>query len=298
MPSVLSERIASLRKERGLTQEQLGKMCGVSSQAVGKWEKGGAPDVELLPTLARALGVSIDALFGLESGEQVDVEEVMGRWLRTFPERARMERLCRLVWSLVFCFLPANLNMPKMEYVKNCEVDLNGKTQLMYTQVSGGGGILLDVHAQDMSFVTLWPEPKEGYAAYLAPMEMFRRLFSMLAKPGYLELLEVLYRRKPQFFTPSVVAKQLDVPMDDIFMAKLEELEAVGVLHSMKMELDQGEIKVYRLTEPMNLIPLLYGAQSFMQTGVNYTYFYDDEIPLLRGTKWKQKKEGSHEKGE
>ena len=39
MPSILSERIASLRKERGLTQEQLGKMVGVSYQAVGKWEK-------------------------------------------------------------------------------------------------------------------------------------------------------------------------------------------------------------------------------------------------------------------
>ncbi|MDE5696206.1 MAG: helix-turn-helix domain-containing protein [Lachnospiraceae bacterium] len=47
MPGMLSERIAALRKERGLTQEQLGKMVGVSYQAVGKWEKGGAPDVEL-----------------------------------------------------------------------------------------------------------------------------------------------------------------------------------------------------------------------------------------------------------
>lgn len=71
----------------------------------------------------------------------------------------------------------------------------------------------------------------------------------------------------------------------------------MGITHSMKMELDEGEIKVYQLTEPINLLPLLYGAQSFMQTGVNYTYFYDDEIPLLRGAKWKQKEEGNHEKG-
>ena len=42
MPGMLSERIAALRKERGLTQEQLGKMVGVSSQAVGKWEIGRA----------------------------------------------------------------------------------------------------------------------------------------------------------------------------------------------------------------------------------------------------------------
>ncbi len=297
MPGILSERIAALRKERGITQEQLGKMCGVSSQAVGKWEKGGAPDVELLPTLSRALGVSIDALFGLEGGEQVNMEEVMRRWLRSFPEKERMNRLCRLIWSLIYCFMPGNLSIPKMEYVKNCEVDMNGKKQLMYTQVSGGGGILLDVHAENMTFVTLWPEPKEGYAACLAPMEDFRRLFALLARPGYLELLEALYRRKPQFFTPAVLTKQLDIPIETI-IARLEELESMGITHSMKMELEEGEIKVYQLVEPMNLLPFLYGAQSFMQTGVNYTYFYDDEIPLLRGAKWKQKEDRPHEKRE
>ena len=94
MPSMLSERIAALRKERGLTQEQLGKMVGVSSQAVGKWEKSGAPDVELLPSLSRQLGVTIDALFGLEGGEQIDVEDAVRRWIATIPKGRRMNELC------------------------------------------------------------------------------------------------------------------------------------------------------------------------------------------------------------
>lgn len=297
MPSILSERIAALRKERGLTQEQLGKLCGVSSQAVGKWEKGGAPDVELLPVLAQQLGVSIDALFGLESGDRLDVPEVVGGWLRGFPERERMARLCRLVLSLIYCFLPGNLEMPKLEYVKNCQVHYQGKTQLMYTRIRREGGSLLGVQAENMSFVTLWPEPKEGYTAYLAPMEDFRRLFGLLAKPGYLELIEELHRRKPQFFAPSVVAKQLDIPVDEL-IEKLEELESMSVLHSMKMELEDGEVKVCQLTEPINLVPLLYAAQSFMQTGINYTYFYDDEVPLLRGEKWKKQEDDSYEKNE
>ena len=41
MANILSERIAELRRERGLTQEQLGQPLGVSAQAVSKWEKGG-----------------------------------------------------------------------------------------------------------------------------------------------------------------------------------------------------------------------------------------------------------------
>ena len=112
MPGILSERIAALRKERGLTQEQLGKMTGVSSQAVGKWEKGGAPDVELLPVLAGQLGVTIDALFGLEGGERIDVKDAVDHWLQGLPRETRMEQVCRLIWSSVRHFLPGELNIP------------------------------------------------------------------------------------------------------------------------------------------------------------------------------------------
>ena len=71
----LNERIAALRKERGFTLEQLGQMVGVSAQAVSKWEKGGAPDVSLLPAVADALGVSIDSLFGrVEEGLDVKAD--------------------------------------------------------------------------------------------------------------------------------------------------------------------------------------------------------------------------------
>ena len=96
MANVLSERIVELRKERGLTQEQLGQLVGVSAQAVSKWEKGGAPDVELLPALADRLGVTIDTLFGREAGEAVDVEKIIKRWLCAFPQRERFDQLCRL----------------------------------------------------------------------------------------------------------------------------------------------------------------------------------------------------------
>lgn len=297
MPSVLSERIAALRKERGLTQEQLGKMCGVSSQAVGKWEKGGAPDVELLPVVADRLGVTVDALFGREGGERVDVEQVVGRWLRSFPEDERMERLCRVVWSSICCFYPVSVEMPKMNYISSCWAGLDKQKQIMYTQIRGGGGALLDVHAEDLSFVTLWPEPKEGYAAYLDSIENFRGLFALLAKPGCLELLEELSRRKPQYFIPIVVARRLGMPLETV-TELLDELEERKVLWSTKMELEEGEVKAYQLVEPINLVPLLYTAQSFMQTGFNYVYYFNDDTPLLRGAKWKKQEDDSHEKNE
>ena len=295
MPNILSERIAALRKERGLTQEQLGKMVGVSYQAVGKWEKGGAPDVELLPILAEQLGVTIDALFGLEGGERVDVAEVVGRWLRGFPEKERMEQFCRLVWTSINLFLPDGLKVPKMEYLPACRPHMDRENKIMYTEIRGGGGLLMDVHAKDMTFVTLWPEPEEGYASFFAPMEDYRRLFAVLAKPGCLELLDSLYWRKSNYFTPPVIAKQCGLPLETV-TGLLEELSDIGIFWSMKLELEEGEVKAYKLAEPLTLVPFLMAAQGFMETSCNYMYFYDNEAPLLRGKKWKAQEDNEHEK--
>ena len=62
----IGDKIAKYRKLKGYTQEQLGELVGVSGQAVSKWEHGGVPDTYLLPTISKVLGVSIDALFGVE----------------------------------------------------------------------------------------------------------------------------------------------------------------------------------------------------------------------------------------
>lgn len=56
--------IKELRKSAGLTQIQLGQQVGVGQASVSEWEAGTQmPRVELLPTLAKALGVTIDKLF-------------------------------------------------------------------------------------------------------------------------------------------------------------------------------------------------------------------------------------------
>ena len=59
----LGRRIARLRLEYGMTQERLAMKMGVTAQAVSKWENDlSAPDISLLPELARTLGVTVDEL--------------------------------------------------------------------------------------------------------------------------------------------------------------------------------------------------------------------------------------------
>lgn len=63
----LGRRIARLRLEHGMTQERLAGELGVTPQAVSKWENDlSAPDISLLPALARTFGVSVDQLLGVQ----------------------------------------------------------------------------------------------------------------------------------------------------------------------------------------------------------------------------------------
>ena len=64
----LSENLQRLRKEKGLSQEDVAQKLFVSRQSVSKWENGIAePGVENLKALASLYGVTLDELVGNES---------------------------------------------------------------------------------------------------------------------------------------------------------------------------------------------------------------------------------------
>ena len=74
----IGENIAELRKKKGMTQEMLAAVIGVSAQSVSKWENGtNLPDIALLPTLADIFDVDIDRLFGRGMLKSCNVDEAL-----------------------------------------------------------------------------------------------------------------------------------------------------------------------------------------------------------------------------
>ena len=73
----ISDRIQSLRKARGITQEQLADAVGVSRQAVSKWEaEQSVPDLERIVAMAEYFDVTTDYLLrGIEPAPTVQARE-------------------------------------------------------------------------------------------------------------------------------------------------------------------------------------------------------------------------------
>ena len=115
----MGEKIKALRKRKGISQEILAQMLGVSCQAVSKWENGNTmPDIGLIPAIAAYFGVSTDELFGynlLETEKNVDAicasaaplrvaeperaEEILRRGLRQYPGNEKL--LTVLLYTLM-----------------------------------------------------------------------------------------------------------------------------------------------------------------------------------------------------
>ena len=69
-----NEKLQELRKQRGLTQEELAQALYVSRTAVSKWESGrGYPNIDSLKAIAQYFSVTIDEL--LSSGEVLTIAE-------------------------------------------------------------------------------------------------------------------------------------------------------------------------------------------------------------------------------
>lgn len=72
----IANRLVNLRKENGLSQEQLAEKIGVSRQAVSKWERSEAsPDTDNIILLARLYNISLDELLRTDDEIPVSVDE-------------------------------------------------------------------------------------------------------------------------------------------------------------------------------------------------------------------------------
>ena len=63
MSRMLADNLIFLRNIKGLTQEQVAEVIGISRQSYSKWEQGETlPDIDKCDKLARFYGVTIDSL--------------------------------------------------------------------------------------------------------------------------------------------------------------------------------------------------------------------------------------------
>ena len=111
---MFSEKLYKLRKNSGLSQEQLAEQLNVSRQAISKWEQGTAvPESEKLITISNYFGVTVDYLLKEDTADTTNItaEAIEGK-----PKMMAGIVICiagivsMVIWGLLSIFRPETSN--------------------------------------------------------------------------------------------------------------------------------------------------------------------------------------------
>lgn len=99
---MLNENIKTIRKQRGLSQEELAIRLHVVRQTVSKWEKGlSVPDSDMLVKIAEVLEVSIGELLGKPIYDEKDKNEITEQLIRINEQFAIKNRRSKLILKII-----------------------------------------------------------------------------------------------------------------------------------------------------------------------------------------------------
>jgi transcriptional regulator with XRE-family HTH domain len=87
----VGQRLATLRKQAGLSQLQVGERVGVEAETISRMETGAiVPTLVRLRQLAAVYGCSLEEILGSASGQPGDVAKRLAQELATLSEADRL----------------------------------------------------------------------------------------------------------------------------------------------------------------------------------------------------------------
>ena len=166
MEMTIGKRIAALRREKNLKQDDLAQMLEVSPQAVSKWENDQTcPDISLLPKLAKILGVSVDELLSgkqelqpvvtlVPEDQRKDIKDMM---LRIVVDSADGDKVrVNLPMALVQLAMEMGMEIPQVSG-NDALKDIDW-AQVMALVRHGAMGNLVEVESADGDIVRIFVE--------------------------------------------------------------------------------------------------------------------------------------------
>ncbi|MBQ1546097.1 MAG: helix-turn-helix transcriptional regulator [Clostridia bacterium] len=256
--SVIGEQIKKYRIEKELTQDGLGQMLNVTTQAVSRWERGGTPDAEMLPQISNALGVSIDALFGRE---EQNLPLTFSRLLSHMKGEEAYRCAMNMCWAIEVGLIGDSEAIDDfMNKFLDRSMKVHGKSKDYYAKIVDDNGMSLMRMSPDFDHFFLLSEADNGkITERLSNPESIRQVFEMLSDEKMLRIIYYMYSLPNIPIAASLISEKTNIDSREVerYMEKLGERNFVtaGVVATA-----QGEMRTYTFRRESYFIPLLFFA--------------------------------------
>ena len=147
----LSEKLYTLRKKSGLSQEQLAEQLNVSRQAISKWESGTSiPESDKLISISNYFNVSLDYLMKEDNAQSKDESQTEKMVSVQAADRTQKSVgfiicisgiICLIVWGLLSMLNPTSSN--QISESSMITIDGNGVFLILSAVAIVAGAVLL-----------------------------------------------------------------------------------------------------------------------------------------------------------
>lgn len=260
-------QIKELRGKRKITQEELAKALNVSTQAVSKWENGGYPDLELIPSIAKYFNVSTDYLFGREDGEILNIENKIYKYLANFKLNDRIEQVYRLGFIMSIA--------TRGEWIKDFKEfseDVNSEDIL--SNVISNDGIIITSFAKNRKIFTCIPKGQnDNYSKILESKEKQILLCKCLSDELFYDVLVFLYSKENESFTEQLLIDNFKITFD-IAKDILEKMEKFNIVKTSSTLLNGAHIKYYTVYPNPQIVSLISSLDMVVAGPKKYCYYF------------------------
>lgn len=267
MDNTFNTNLRRIRKEKGITQEQLAEAVGVSPQAVSKWEINSFPDAALLPKISERLGVSIDEIFGLKN-ENISIYDRVLQHIKATPT----DKIFDEAFSISRAVILAGCGCPRYEPLipEIIASEYDNHSRLNFRK-----GFIEARNNGDLQYVFLLPEPECGYDRVLKYDEEYVKLFGVLSKPNALKALYFMAGREgTMFFKKDTLMHELGISSEnanEIIKAFCD----IGFIWEATLNGGDSSEKIYQYISRCELVAFLAAARYFMYPPNNFGYSSD-----------------------
>lgn len=276
--SVIGQQIKKYRTAKGITQEQLGELVGVTTQAVSKWERGGTPDAELLPALSKVLSVSIDALFGL--GDE-NLSLAVARRINEMTDKEAYPFAFNICWAMQ-CAMMHDVLVPERltnEYIDRMTYD--DKKIDFHSEIMRDEGMCVARLSPDLNCFFLMKEPKNGIKNCISDIDTLTKVFRAFADKDVLNIIFYMYSRLNTPLDTSLISKNTGFSESKVNKC-MEILCEANLVEKSVIETAGGEMYSYMFVNENAVIPILLYGDEISKRSFLCDWSFSRTKPLLK----------------
>lgn len=262
----IGNRIKELRVKNKATQEELAKALQVSTQAVSKWENGGSPDLELVPSIATYFNVTTDYLFDMKDSDIADIEKKLAKYIQSFELENRMN----VAYDLAFKMSIAT----RGDEIENLE-EFNEliKNDDMFSTIIGPEGIAITSLAKNNKiFMCLPKDDKSDYSKMLLSKDEQRKFCEYLSDELFYNTLVFLYSRNGVNFTEQLLIDNLNITYDEA-KAVLQKMKKFKIVDCSNVPINDTTVELYAVLQNPQIVGLIAMLDMVANKPNHYCYY-------------------------